>query len=99
MSARHVATLISVATLLNLSLLPATGADLAQAGPGLRYVEGSTRKVQQLIGDIDKETGKPTLSQTNARFGVEGTDLGASFEIGDTTVLDRKSTRLNSSHT
>ena len=39
------------------------------------------------ITGIDKETGKPTLSQTNARFGVEGTDLGASFEIGDTTVL------------
>lgn len=43
-------------------------------------VTGSTKKVSQLTGDFDRALGKPTLSQTGARFGVFGTDLGSSFE-------------------
>jgi len=39
----------------------------------------STIKVIQLIGDIDKETGKETLNKTGKRFGIYGTDLGVSF--------------------
>jgi hypothetical protein len=51
------------------------------AEPGeLVYVPQSTKRVFQLTGDIDRETNRPTLSQTGKRFGVEGTDLGSSFE-------------------
>jgi hypothetical protein len=48
--------------------------------PALRYILGSTVKVEQLIGDEDKEQRRPTLSGTFTRFGVLGTDLGYSFE-------------------
>ena len=40
----------------------------------------STTKVEQVIGDFDKHTKTKTRSQTSARFGVLGTDLGQSFE-------------------
>lgn len=46
----------------------------------LAFVKGSTKKLQQLIGDKDFETGKPTTTLSEARFGVKGTDLGYSFE-------------------
>lgn len=53
------------------------------AGPvTLRYIEGSSRKVTQLLGDFDKERRQPTLSQTMTRFGIEGSDLGYSFDHG-----------------
>jgi hypothetical protein len=46
----------------------------------LRYVAGSTVKLEQLIGDEDKQTKQPTLSRTFSRFKIRGTDLGYSFE-------------------
>jgi hypothetical protein len=57
------------------AVLPAIPPD-----PVLRYIPGSTVKVEQLIGDDDKERRRPTLSRTFTRFGVLGTDLGYSFE-------------------
>ncbi|MGO9121025.1 MAG: DUF4185 domain-containing protein [Desulfomonilaceae bacterium] len=48
--------------------------------PVLRYVPGSTIKVEQLVGEMDKERHKPTLSRTFSRYGLLGTDLGYSFE-------------------
>jgi len=48
--------------------------------PALRYVAGSTIKVEQLLGEEDKQLRRPTLSQTVTRYGIEGTDLGNSFE-------------------
>jgi hypothetical protein len=36
--------------------------------------------VEQLVADIDRATKRPTLSRTEERFGVIGTDLGYSFE-------------------
>ncbi len=50
--------------------------------PVLRYVTGSTIKVEQLLGEEDKQFHRPTLSQTVSRYGIEGTDLGNSFESG-----------------
>ena len=47
---------------------------------GLRLVPGSTRKVEQLVGDVDRATKRPTVSRTEKRFGIGGTDLGSSFE-------------------
>jgi len=48
--------------------------------PVLRYVAGSTIKLEQLIGDQDKERHRPTLSRTVTRYDLIGTDLGNSFE-------------------
>src|SRR5580658_5559382 len=50
------------------------------AGPVIRYVIGSTVKVEQLLGEEDKERHQPTLSRTETRYGIRGTDLGNSFE-------------------
>jgi hypothetical protein len=51
------------------------------AQPGdLVYVPNSTKRVCQLTGDFDRASKIPTLSQTAKRFGIEGTDLGSSFE-------------------
>jgi uncharacterized protein DUF4185 len=48
----------------------------------LIYVPNSTQRVCQLTGDLDRATGKPTLSRTDEHFGVWGTDLGSSFMHG-----------------
>ncbi|HEC23292.1 MAG TPA: DUF4185 domain-containing protein [Chloroflexi bacterium] len=40
----------------------------------------ATRKVEQIIGDIDFETLEPTRQQTESRFNLAHTDLGAPFE-------------------
>jgi Domain of unknown function (DUF4185) len=51
------------------------------AEPGeLIYVANSTKRICQLTGDFDRAAKAPTLSQTGKRFGIEGTDLGSSFE-------------------
>ncbi len=46
----------------------------------LEYIPGSTVKLEQLLGEEDKELHQPTLSRTVTRYGLEGTDLGYSFE-------------------
>ncbi len=46
----------------------------------LRYIPGSTVKLEQLIGDFDKQKKAPTLNQTMSRYRIQGTDLGYSFE-------------------
>jgi hypothetical protein len=51
-------------------------------GPVLRYVPGSTIKLEQLLGEEDKQLHQLTLSRTVTRYGIEGTDLGNSFEHG-----------------
>ncbi|HXW62094.1 MAG TPA: DUF4185 domain-containing protein [Candidatus Acidoferrales bacterium] len=48
--------------------------------PALHYLAGSTVKVQQLLGEEDKQLHQLTLSRTITRYGIEGTDLGSSFE-------------------
>jgi len=64
----------------------------------LRYVAGSATKMEQLIGEEDKERHQPTRSRTFKRYRLRGTDLGNSFEhdgrayflFGDTVgELDR----------
>jgi hypothetical protein len=52
----------------------------ASAGPVIQYVVGSRVKVEQLLGEEDKERHQPTLSRTETRYGIRGTDLGNSFE-------------------
>jgi hypothetical protein len=46
----------------------------------LQYISGSSTKVEQLIGDFDNQTKKPTHNLSGSRYGVHGTDLGNSFE-------------------
>ncbi len=46
----------------------------------LRYVPRSTVKLEQLLGDEDKERHQPTRSQTVTRYQIQGTDLGYSFD-------------------
>jgi hypothetical protein len=53
---------------------------LPSAGNRLAYVPNSSVRVEQVIGDTDKSTNKPTVNQTEKRYGIEGTDLGVSFE-------------------
>lgn len=70
---------------------------LCAGNPGPNKLYG-TRKVVQLTGDIDRETGRKTLNETGARFGIYGTDLGVSFShdgklyflFGDTNRLKDK---------
>jgi Domain of unknown function (DUF4185) len=61
---------------------PAFGAMPSPTEPVLHYVAGSTIKVEQLLGEEDKQLHQPTLSRTVTRYGIEGTDLGNSFEYG-----------------
>ncbi len=49
------------------------------ANEAVRIVERAT-KVSQLTGDVDRQTGQPTLNRTDERFRLQGTDLGVSFE-------------------
>jgi len=46
----------------------------------IRYEPGSSTKLEQLIGDEDKELHQPTRSKTVTRYQLQGTDLGYSFE-------------------
>ena len=47
----------------------------------------ATTKISQLTGDDDRERGQPTANRTLSRFGLWGTDLGASFVHGGRTVF------------
>src|SRR6185503_10147130 len=64
----------------SIHLLRQTSAGNQAAVPRLRYVSGSSVKVEQLLGEEDKQRHQPTLSRTMTRYGIEGTDLGYSFE-------------------
>lgn len=41
---------------------------------------GSTQKIEQMVGDFDRERQTPTQNLTNTRFQIWGTDLGSSFQ-------------------
>jgi hypothetical protein len=58
------------------------GAAPSAAEPVLHYEAGSTIKVEQLLGEEDKQLHQPTLSRTFTLYGIEGTDLGNSLEHG-----------------
>ncbi|MDR3573942.1 MAG: DUF4185 domain-containing protein [Anaerolineaceae bacterium] len=60
--------------------LPTQPADSTAAAPAISYIPGASQKLEQLIGDEDKQLHQPTLSRTFTRFGITGTDMGYSFE-------------------
>ena len=77
MSIRSAVTALTVTCLCS---VVGTARSQRSATPVLRYVPGSTVKIEQLLGEQDKERHQPTRSRTVTRFGLEGTDLGYSFE-------------------
>ena len=48
--------------------------------PRIGVVPGGVRKVCQLTGERDRQRGTDAYNRTETRFGLVGTDLGASFE-------------------
>ena len=48
--------------------------------PAVELVPGSLRKVCQLTGERDRQRNTAAFNRTESRFGLVGTDLGASFE-------------------
>lgn len=62
------------------TLPPGAPPALERAGPAVRVLPLGTRKVCQLVGETDRETGLATVNMTESRYGFWGTDLGASFE-------------------
>lgn len=50
--------------------------------PAVVAEPGGVRKVCQLVGERDHETGRPTLNRTESRYRFWGTDMGASFDHG-----------------
>jgi hypothetical protein len=59
----------------------------SEAPPQLVHVPGSTVKLEQLIGDQDRRSGRALPNRTLTRYGIAGADLGASFEHKRTLVL------------
>ncbi|MBM4328298.1 MAG: DUF4185 domain-containing protein [Deltaproteobacteria bacterium] len=49
--------------------------------------EGPAVKVEQIVGEYDRERREPTRNRTLSRFGLLGTDLGAPFRHKDRTYL------------
>ncbi len=60
---------------------PATVARHAHRAFPAVFVAGSTREVCQLTGQTNFQTGKPTSSETEARYGLRVADAGYSFEF------------------
>lgn len=48
--------------------------------PDVAILPGSVQKISQVTGEMDRERNRPTDNQTETRYGLRGTDLGASFE-------------------
>ncbi|QJE72190.1 DUF4185 domain-containing protein [Aerophototrophica crusticola] len=55
--------------------------------PPVPLLRQEMRRVCQLVGEVERATGQPTLNRTESRFGFWGTDLGASFTHKDRTVF------------
>lgn len=58
----------------------ATGEGRRDERVPLSFIPSSTVKINQILGERDKQLKQPTLSQTYTRYGILGTDLGYSFE-------------------
>lgn len=56
-------------------------------GQDVTFVKGSTLKIEQLIGDWDKERQILTNNQTQSNYGLGSTDLGVPFEHKGKTYI------------
>ena len=43
------------------------------------YLPGSTQKIEQLVGDYDRQLDRSTSNLTDSKYKIWGTDLGVSF--------------------
>ena len=59
----------------------------AQPAPALTWITNSSIKLEQVIGDVDWANGSNTVSQTIARFNIEGTDISSSFMCGTNRIF------------
>jgi len=75
---------VTVAWLVMAALAQECGAQARQDPQAIEnhitHVQGSSKKVCQLTGQLDHETRQPTVNQTVKRFGLIAADLGYSFE-------------------
>ncbi|MGI8603163.1 MAG: DUF4185 domain-containing protein [Verrucomicrobiales bacterium] len=55
--------------------------------PDVSYVTASTRKISQLIGDLDYQWGTFTETRTQSRYGISGSDLGVPFSHNGVTYI------------
>jgi hypothetical protein len=69
----------AVAGAITACVLAAPAFSQESSAPTLTVVKPASKGCQ-LIGDLDREFMTPTLNQTFSRYGLAGTDLGASFE-------------------
>ena len=74
------AIILIVLSVINVTVTAVQAPSTLSAGMVVGRVEGTVAKVCQLVGDFDMERNQPTTSLTYSRYGVEGTDLGVSFE-------------------
>jgi hypothetical protein len=89
---KEFSTIVTPLALLQLSFAYAGGQPHSSTTESLSntivFVAGSTQKVCQLSGERDRQFSVPTLSQTEKRYGLVGTDRGYSFEhIGKLFLL------------
>ncbi|HOX36691.1 MAG TPA: DUF4185 domain-containing protein [Candidatus Brocadiia bacterium] len=68
-----------------IAILSIAAACAPPADGGEVVVIERARKLSQLVGETDRQTGKPTLNRTISSCGIFGTDLGYSFRHKDRT--------------
>ncbi len=75
--------LVCVAALLGMSAFTqnSRGQERKAGDAGrITYVVGSSQKICQLTGEMDRELQRPTVNETGKRFGLVSADHGYSFE-------------------
>lgn len=61
---------------------------LTSEAQGIYYLPGSTQKIEQLVGDFDRQNQVAVSNLTNTSYQIWGTDLGVPFEHkGKTYIL------------
>ena len=73
-------TTLALAKHANAQQAPTASSQEHFRAPVIQYVPSSTVKLEQLLGEEDKERHQPTRSRTVSRYRLEGTDLGYSFD-------------------
>ncbi|MBD3385394.1 DUF4185 domain-containing protein [candidate division KSB1 bacterium] len=53
----------------------------------IEYIQGSTAKISQLVGDYDRQWEVQTLNLTESKYGLTSTDLGVPFQHNGRTYL------------
>ena len=80
---RFIATLVSCA----IAATTAAAAVNPTVPPDVSYVAGSTRKIEQFIGNTDFQRLTLTTNRTQTRYGITGSDLGVPFAHNGVTYV------------